>query len=262
MLYSQELGWPVFPLVPSTKIPLTEHGFHDATTDIGQIKTWWEECPNANIGVATGKAAGFFVVDVDVSQKENSEWKKGGESLELLEDLHGKLPDTIQGITGSGGGHYLFKYKEGVHYPKELAEDIDIKSDGGYIVLPPSTHPDTGKKYEWEASSRPFDTEIADPPQWLIDMMNSTKKEGITLDIAKDPEHFLGILQGVSEGSRNNSLASLTGHLLAKRVDPYVAYEIVNIWNDHRNNPPIPSNELDKTFNSILRKETDRRKRK
>ena len=38
-------GVPVFPCVPGGKRPLTGHGFHDATTDTAQIRTWWQRWP-------------------------------------------------------------------------------------------------------------------------------------------------------------------------------------------------------------------------
>jgi hypothetical protein len=49
-------GWPVFPLVPGMKRPLTLNGFKDATTDPGRIRAWWSEHETANIGIPTGRA--------------------------------------------------------------------------------------------------------------------------------------------------------------------------------------------------------------
>src|ERR1700722_19073193 len=57
-------GWQVFPCAPRAKIPLTEHGFHDATTDPDQINRWWRDNPAANIGIATGDA-NLVVIDID-----------------------------------------------------------------------------------------------------------------------------------------------------------------------------------------------------
>lgn len=59
-------GVPVFPCLPGGKRPLTEHGFHDATTDLEQIVAWWQKHPTANLAVPTGAASGVMVVDVDV----------------------------------------------------------------------------------------------------------------------------------------------------------------------------------------------------
>src|SRR3989442_1457483 len=57
-------GWPVFPAAPDQKIPITEHGYLDATTGHKQIESWWRSEPRANVAVATGKP-GPDVLDVD-----------------------------------------------------------------------------------------------------------------------------------------------------------------------------------------------------
>jgi hypothetical protein len=57
-----ERGYRVFPCIPGTKHPITQHGFHDAPTDPGQIERWWSRHPRANVGIA---AEGMLVVDID-----------------------------------------------------------------------------------------------------------------------------------------------------------------------------------------------------
>lgn len=95
-----EQGIPVFPLKPGEKVPFEgSRGFFDATTDEGRIREWWGNCPDANIGVPTGKRSGLLVVDVDQPA-----------GLDALEDEHGKLPTTRTHTTGSGGTHLMFAY--------------------------------------------------------------------------------------------------------------------------------------------------------
>ena len=59
-------GIPVFPCVPGGKQPLTTRGFHDASTDIEQVKAWWRHQPDANLALPTGAVSRVDVVDVDV----------------------------------------------------------------------------------------------------------------------------------------------------------------------------------------------------
>lgn len=163
LLYARS-GWPVFPL--SGKIPYEfllpgqkGHGHRDATTDKSQIAAWWTEHPKANIGLATGRPSGMLVLDMDVPQ--------GYFGLKELQQEYGTLPSTRTVHTASGGLHYYFQYPEdGSTYPNTvgLAEKIgvDIRADGGYVVLPPSQL--FGRQtYTWAH----YDIPVAPLPDWL-----------------------------------------------------------------------------------------------
>ena len=170
-LFYAACGWPVFPLAPGSKTPLPgSKGFKDATTDTNTITHLWATHPTANIGIATG-SCGFFTVDIDPRNG-------GDDDLDTLEAEHGAMPDTLEVMTGGGGTHRHYKLPEGIRIGStKLANGIDIKSHGGYIVAPPSIHPDTGLAYEWEASSDPTDgAALSDAPQWLIDRLATPEK--------------------------------------------------------------------------------------
>ncbi len=68
--YVQEWQVPIFPCVPGKKKPLTKNGFRDAIKDPDQIRKWWGKTPDANIAMPTGKASGYFVVDLDVDKEK------------------------------------------------------------------------------------------------------------------------------------------------------------------------------------------------
>lgn|SRR3990167_3587541 len=126
-------GWYVFPC--RGKVPLTHNGFKEASIDPAKITAWWTQWPDANIAMATGKISGVIVVDVDIKKGAG-----GDESLFVLESKFGKLPDTPQSRTPSGGRHYFFKYPSGYEIPCKVGieKGIDIRGDGGYVILPPS----------------------------------------------------------------------------------------------------------------------------
>jgi putative DNA primase/helicase len=124
------------------KHPMTQHGLKDATTDRQTIEKWWSENPLANIGLPTGARSGVVVVDID--------HRHGAlETLERLEKRIGTLPATLVSRTGAGL-HHFYKYP-GVTIRSGIAvlgPGIDIRGDGGYVVVPPSLHVN-GKRYEW-----------------------------------------------------------------------------------------------------------------
>jgi hypothetical protein len=180
------LGWAVFPChhVESGncscgksdckspgKHPLTTHGVKDATTDVAQITTWWEQWPEANIAVACGKVSGIVVMDVDPRNR-------GDESLESIIAEQGPLPDTVMAMTGGGGEHHVFKYQDGSRFPK--LPGIDFQSDGQYIIVEPSTHL-SGTAYAWEGSSDPLEGVVpASIPEWLFDTAPRTEASVIS----------------------------------------------------------------------------------
>lgn len=242
--------------MPGAKNPITANGFKDATKDIKQINEWWEKYPTANIGIPTGEENGFFVLDVDVKRKDGHIKNNGIEALEALEDQYGELPDTVQQISGSReGNHYLFNFHEGINNNADILPGLDIRGNGGYIVVAPSLH-DSGNLYEWELSSRPLETEIADAPEWLIDLLKKPKEGGRYK--ARPSSDYVRILQGVSDGERNNSLMILIGHLLARNIHPTESFEIVHMWNESRVNPPLSRDVVTRAFNNIMKKEAER----
>lgn len=131
-----QAGLSVFPLRPGQKKPpLTVHGFKDATINEAQIISWWTDTPTANIGIATG-ISNLVVIDYDPRNDPK------GESLRKLEQLVGPaLWETAIVATPSGGRHFYFRCPEGKAFKSGnnvLGPGLDIKSDGGYVVAPPS----------------------------------------------------------------------------------------------------------------------------
>ena len=133
------LGWYVFPC--NGKIPLTPNGFKDAVVDIDKINEMWEAHPLANIGIATGAISRLVVLDVD---KKNG----GFESMKDIISTYGALGDSVSVATANGGYHFYFEYRLGIRSRNNYAPGVDIKSDGGYVIAPPSTLGD-GKIYSW-----------------------------------------------------------------------------------------------------------------
>ncbi len=158
------------------KHPLVGNGSSDATTYKPTIEQWFTRWPNANIGIATGKdKSGFFAVDVDIKHHLG---KFGDESLYQLEKEYGKLPDTVTAKTGSGGWHYLFLTPEFGEIPNstgKLSPSIDIRGEGGYIIVEPAMHI-SGLSYAWIDSDPIFgDIKISPSPEWLLKALRRDK---------------------------------------------------------------------------------------
>ena len=147
-------GWPVFPIEPRGKKPLTANGCKAASTRHQQIAEWWERWPKANIGLATGRGSGLLVVDLD-----------GAEGLRNWLTVTGRHDGpwrTLAYVTGSGGLHLLYEDSTGLpNRASRLADNIDTRGEGGYIVVPPSIHPNGNSYRLWE------DRRVAAVPEFV-----------------------------------------------------------------------------------------------
>jgi len=167
-----ERGWKVFPLhavvdgqctcgvqscADAGKHPKLPNGVLGASSAPAQVAEWFDGAP-ANIGIATGRESGLTVVDVDIA-----DGKKGGENWAALIAQKGE-PRTRMAITGSGGMHVYFRYNSAIKSGSNvLAEGIDIRNDGGYVVAPPSGHR-SGGRYSWVKEEEEMDHF----PAWLL----------------------------------------------------------------------------------------------
>lgn len=158
-----ELGYRIFPLVPGGKTPLISkasggNGCKDAVSDPTQARVWWTLYPSANIGIATGQ--GIVVIDIDEKDGRGGlrHWRELCERLKIS-------PQTMFARTPTGGYHLY--YATPMHIPNSagrLAEGVDVRGEGGYVVAPPS--PRNIGAYRWGEIDR-----MAELPNCLIDLL-------------------------------------------------------------------------------------------
>lgn len=239
-------GWSVIPAGERTKRPIVPwQKFQHEMPSEQQVGKWWERWPKANLAVVTGEISGIVVVDIDP--------KNGGtKSLVRMEKRHGSLPETVETVTGGGGRHIYFAHPEReVRNRAGLAPGIDMRGDGGCIIVPPSVHP-SGKRYRWKPRHAPGQVNLAPLPVWLEQpRFGSDNPHGHPLAYWRALAH-----EGVKEGQRNSTVASFAGHLLWHGVDPDVVMELLLSWNRVRCKPPLDDDEVIMTVQSIQRTHT------
>jgi hypothetical protein len=171
-------GYAVFPLGPGSKLPLIPsdeggHGALDATTDPAQIRAWWTETPDANIGITAG-ASGLLLVDVD-----NKDGRDGFTSWEVLRVQHGLDDRTPHVWTPNDGKHLYFRAPAGVQLrntDNELGPGIETKANGKYLVAPPSRLKD-GRLYRWDESLNLDTVPVAAVPAALCELLQARAPE-------------------------------------------------------------------------------------
>lgn len=227
-------GWPVFPVAPNLKTPLTKHGFKDATTDAEAVRKTFEKNRNANIGLRTGAESWLAVLDADVKNRA-----RGFESLASL----GELPPTLTVITPSGGRHYYFLYPEGGLRSKNgILPGLDLKCDGGYVLAAGSSI--DGKVYEYEDPETPI---AALPPAILAKLRSLF---GGRRAAAKPKLNGAG---PIPEGERNATLASLAGGMRRKGLNQAAIAAALKEVNASRCAPPLLEDEVEGIAASIAR---------
>ena len=241
--YYIEGGRKIFPCEANGKKPITTNGYKDATTSPNQINEWWNNHPDANIGLVTGEEANLVVVDVDV--KDNA---RGMKSLEELEDKCGQF-DTLMAHSPSGGRHYYFKYPQGNHSIGcriNLRPGIDIRANGGYIVAPGSTI--DGIPYQFDDK----DKEIAELPDELLKILTTkiVKPKSISRNQVYHASQQDKLI-GIKKGYRDVTIFKHSCELRKNGV-PYDVAESQVLTIAHNCIPPFPDNKAIKCLRSAF----------
>jgi len=235
-------GWSIIPLYPKNKhplIPWQEHQQRRATPK--EIIAWWNRWPGANVGIVTGQASGLVVLDLD-----------GPEAAQLAREKG--LPVTPCVRTGKGW-HYYFSHPGQQHVRNAVAllgrKGLDLRADGGYIVAPPSIHPN-GRRYAWAEGRGPDDLPLAPLPAWVLAALQEDQTQGGAVN--QEPGWVERLLAGVPEGGRNDACARLAGHFLAKGLPEGEVLALLLTWNA-KNSPPLPRHEVEAVVKSVARRE-------
>lgn len=145
------------------KHPIEQGWTRTPIMDAAAAAAVWSANPGANVGLATGRRSGFWVLDVDPDN--------GGDiRLGELEATHGSLPQTYRVQTGSGGSHWYWSMPRSTDFEPtnsrgRLPAGLDVRGTGGQVVAPPSV---SGKGLYRALSA----IDLLQPaPDWLLDMI-------------------------------------------------------------------------------------------
>lgn len=231
-LYYASMGFRVFPVVRGTKGStingksgqLLRSWKDEATSNPETIDQWWGTWPDADICIATGN--GLLVIDLDV---------KGENGLDSMFDWvsrNGCLPATAVVQTKSGGQHQYYFVTGTYPNSRGFLPGVDIRSDGGYVVAPPSDG------YLW-VNQNP----IAQADQTVYDFL-----EKKTTDLG------FSLPATIAEGGRNDTLFRYAASLQAKGVSDSVIRDELLRSNEERCQPPLEDKDIEVILDSVLRR--------
>lgn len=247
-LFYASLGWEVFPIQPGTKTRFYEyperknpisgktHSWaYQASRIPADLTKYWTDHPDADIGVATGDRSNCLaVVDADTLEGHNVD---GLGHLATWEKEHGLLPATIQSQSKSGSIH-RFYICEGAKSVNGVLDGVDVKANGGYVVLPPSK----------------------DGRHWLIppgtrEIAKATGSAEELIPLQSDPEEILARLaengrkpfilpERINRGERTDTLIRYIGSLQTKGLPDATIDKLVRQANQERCYEPLSDHEL------------------
>jgi putative DNA primase/helicase len=218
-------GYSVFPC--KQKMPIVQNGWKDATTDATKILKWWTESPDAQIGMPTGAINHLVVLDPD-----------GDEAGQFVRGLH--LPPTRTILTRPGRYHLWFRQPDGFKTKcsaSVLAPKLDVRGDGGYVIVPPSIHHETGQPYHVVR-----DLAIALAPDSLLRLVEATRTTE-TIPASTSPS-------GIPQGSRRPTLFKIACKMRAEGLSPEAILESIR---HIPCSPALPESELRKIALGTLR---------
>lgn len=241
----RKMGWNAVPLYNYTKIP---SGIEIFNADFGWLPGWkelegrqateeefvrWfgtkEQPPSkmpTGVGLITGAISKIVVVDED-------SYKGDGMKFEFTSPFRAQ--------TARGGRHHFFKYVEPIKTSGfRKGVNIEIKSDGGFLVLPPSEVfiDKTRAKYSWEAVCK-------------LDSLPTITEKQLSRYRSGDWERVGGggtslrELVGVERGYQHNAMRTLVLKMFYKfpKSDWDIAERYVRSEFSHYK-PPVPERNI------------------
>ena len=169
-------GWEVFPL-SAGKLPYKgSHGVLDASSDLQKVAEYWSGIPQTNTSgekwrglrssnIGARIPEGLVVLDIDPRSGGLETWEA------LVKECGAAQLSTLTTLSGRGdGGQHRYYFappgklsqarlnawaaKQGVGKKAEKSglwiSGIDLKTRGGYCLLPPSIHPKTNQPYRFQ----------------------------------------------------------------------------------------------------------------
>ena len=254
-----KMGYSVIPIKKDKKPYVKWTDFQYKKADELQIKKWWQKHPEANIGIITGAISMLTVIDADSDLGLQS----------LNEFISDSL--TIPTVKTPKGYHLYFKHAPGLSNGTRVITDTDLRTDGGYVIAPPSTN-GKGKSYNWLEGSEIAGTKPPEMPEVLFDVLKQgshvpressrtsiynnknssssismgtrTSSRGYTsVEDLKRPQKTPKRLIGFGKGSRDDTLFHLANYLVRGGMPTNEIFQYIEFFGKNCN-PPFPEKEI------------------
>jgi hypothetical protein len=193
-----ERGIPVFPC--RGKVPVAAHWQH-TSLDLEQVRRWWREMPNANIGFIPA-SAGLLALDIDSLAAEQVAMRLGAFTEPAPSVATGRraLPPSDPKYFARAQ-HRYYRAPTDLEFTRHMLHAVlDVRRAGCQNLLPPSIHPESGAEYAWEDRAPAGDL----PPALL---------EALCAKVVAGRGPGRSVAERLSVGGRHPALLSYAGAL-------------------------------------------------
>jgi hypothetical protein len=241
-----ERGLPIIPL--HGKVPAITRWQAFVATEINlRFHVGTHGC---NVGLRTGES-GYVVLDTDTPEAEA--W------------VQAHCPETpMRVVTGSGSTHRYYREPARTEVRNRQGlkgiRGLDVRAHGGYVVLPPSIHPETGRPYRWAGEVLPPTELPRFSPSWVY---RRTRKRVLAVVAGGGaPEAILRrgrayvakIDKAISgEGGHTKTLVAAFKILRLTNFDLALAWQLMLHYNATRCEPPWEEKDLKRKLDEALR---------
>ncbi len=236
-------GWRPIPITAGKKKPplIRWSGFQRQAPTEEQARGWFEKWPDANVAILTGRASGIDIIDFDPGHEP---WPLNGD----------ELPVDCVISTPRGGWHYYILHTLGVRCStSKLARKVDVRGDGGYVLLPPSEV--NGKPYYWSYGGPNDLADAAPPSAWLraalLEASRNGGARGKKPAATRRPRPSAGEM--IPEGRRNCTLTSMGGSMRYAGFGERAILAALGEHNQARCGPPLPDREVREITRSMAK---------
>lgn len=257
-------GIKVYPLSPGSKIPVAgSHGEHDATDDLDTIKKWFNYNPNFNLAINL-QASGLAVIDLDKHNNTTDGVQNYSKYLLNHGNAYMDSLKTYTELTPRGGVHIFYKLNHDLgNKDIQLMPGVELLT--GKVTIAPSFIDKFNKGYiaQYQGFQSLSYDNVQSLPLWIIDLAKEAQER--TAKPATDYENYQPgqkrwtgrlldeLVHGTGKGERNNYLTQLTGKMFRVGADSKTVYNLLSFANSNCE-PPLPDNEINSIFGSILKK--------
>jgi len=225
-------GKSFIPVDRETKKPIIPWREYQSRLPSSEEAEAWFTPDNINIGLITGRLSGYVVIDCD--------------SKEAIESFLQRYPDgnnTLQVQTGRGR-HFYFQYEEGIRNDTGtiLGPEIDIRGEGGFVVVPPSRHTN-GTQYKRINSNNA--ARLSDKLKEVLVSRSPIKTE------PGDGDKPASGVDRITEGRRNSFLTSMAGVMRRQGLSQETILNSLKKLNGESCEPPLPDDEVQRISKSV-----------